>query len=176
VCYAWNMRLWLREVVTLWGALHYTTLIPELQVDLAQDWSIHLLIIDEILWVAALCGSGLTVSAGGNVGLQSSYERRHLHRAGHFAHPNMHAGFQFFKMALHTKAGLLHKVGGEKTVHGRHDPGLFLDVAIAQPQFYHRGLRFGLHRRTLSSLAMRPPLPKQNILLLSSWTGRCGRL
>lgn len=77
--------------------------------------------------------------------MQSSEERGHLHRARYFADPHVHAGFEFIEMALHTKARLFHEVSGEKTVHGRHDPGMFLDVAVAEPEFGDRDVLSGFH-------------------------------
>lgn len=57
----------------------------------------------------------------------------------------MHAGFQLIEMSLHAKARLLHKVGGEKSVDGRHNPRVFFHVAVAEPQFHHAILVCGIH-------------------------------
>lgn len=57
----------------------------------------------------------------------------------------MHAGFQFVEMALDAKAGLLHKIGGEKSVYGLHHPGVLLHVTVAQPQLHHMIVLSGIH-------------------------------
>ncbi len=57
----------------------------------------------------------------------------------------MHAGFQFVEMALYAKARLLHKIGGEKSVYGLHHPGVFLHVAVAEPQLHHMIILCGIH-------------------------------
>jgi hypothetical protein len=60
----------------------------------------------------------------------------------------MHTGFQFIKVALHAKARLFHEVGGEKAVDGGHDPRVFLDVAVAEPEFGEGGIWFCFHPGT----------------------------
>lgn len=106
--------------------------------------------IDKILRTTCPFRRGVTVSIGRNIGLQSAEEGRHLHRARHFAHPDVHAGFQFLKMALHAKTRLLHKIGGEEAVDSRHDPGMILDVAIAEPEFSDGSRFFTVHWHNLS--------------------------
>lgn len=101
--------------------------------------------IDDILRRLGWLGCDQTVSAGRDICLQSSYESRHLHRAGHFADPHVHAGFEFIEMTLHTKARLFHEVGREKTVHGGHDPWMFLDVAVTEPELGDRDVLSGFH-------------------------------
>ena len=46
----------------------------------------------------------------------------------------MHAGFQFIKMPLYAKTGLLHEIGRQESIHGLHHPGVLLHVTIAEPQ------------------------------------------
>lgn len=101
--------------------------------------------IDDVLRRDGRFRRDVTVSAGGNIRLQPSQEGRHLHRAGHLADPNVHAGFQFIEVALHAKARLFHEVSGEKAVDGRHHPGMVFDVAVGEPQLSERGLVFMLH-------------------------------
>ncbi len=85
--------------------------------------------------------------------MQPSQEGRHFHRTGYFANPDVHAGFQFIKVTLHTKARLFHEVRGEETVDSGYYPGMFLDVAVAESEFSGRDVFVRFHWGTLSSLA-----------------------
>ena len=87
--------------------------------------------------------------------MQSSEQSGHLHRAWHFTDPDVHAGFKFIEMALHAKARLFHEVGGEESVHSRHDPGVFLDVAIREPKLGDRDVLSGFHSRFIDSYVER---------------------
>ncbi len=58
-------------------------------------------------------------------------------------------------MALHAKARLFHEVGGEEAVDSRHDPGMFLDVAVAEPKLGDRDVLSSFHSRFINSYAER---------------------
>src|SRR5215208_3885490 len=57
----------------------------------------------------------------------------------------MDAGFELIEMPLDPKAGMLHEVGGQKPVDRLHHPGVFFQIAIAEPQFYDRRSAFSVH-------------------------------
>ena len=77
--------------------------------------------------------------------MQSSQERCHFHRAGHFTNPDVHAGFEFIEVTLYAKAWLFHEVSGEEAVHGGHDPWMFLDVAVTESEFGDCDVLPGFH-------------------------------
>lgn len=87
--------------------------------------------------------------------MQSSEERGHFHRARHFADPHVHAGFEFIEVTLYAKARLFHEVSGEEAVHGGHDPWMFLDVAVTEPEFGDRDVLFGFHSYFIGSCVER---------------------
>ena len=83
--------------------------------------------------------------------MQSSQERCHFHRAGHFTNPDVHAGFKFIEVTLYAKAWLFHEVSGEEAVHGGHDPWMFLDVAVTEPEFGDRDVLSSFHPASIWS-------------------------